>query len=159
MAVARRLGIALLTTLAAGLAGLPHAPAATTERVVVDWHTGLAIAGFDPVAYFVRGEPTQGDGAFELSHAGAVWRFHNEGNRAAFVADPSVYMPRYGGYDPVAVARGVGVAGDPRLWLIEGDRLYLFYSAESRTAFRADPGKFIAAAEKSWPAVLLTLTP
>ena len=32
---------------------------------------------------------------------GAIWRFRNEGNRAAFAADPEVYMPRFGGYDPV----------------------------------------------------------
>jgi hypothetical protein len=146
--------------LAAGLAVVPHAlRASTTERVVVDWHTGLAIGGFDPVAYFVRGEAEPGDGAFEYTHAGAVWRFRNDGNRAAFVADPGVYMPRYGGYDPVAVARGVGVAGDPRLWLIVGDRLYFFYSAEARAAFGAEPEKYIAAADKSWPAVLLTLAP
>ncbi len=160
MAVARHLGIALFAALAAALAVVvPPLGASATERVVVDWHTGLAIDGYDPVAYFVKGEADPGKGAFEYAHAGAVWRFRNAGNRAAFVADPSVYMPRFGGYDPVAVVRGVGVAGDPRLWLVSGDRLYLFYSAEARATFAADPKKVLEAAEKSWPAVLLTLAP
>src|SRR5689334_4948039 len=76
--------------------------AATTVHIVVDWHTGLALGGFDPVDYFVDGDAMRGKGGFEHTFAGVVWRFRNEGNRAAFAADPEVYMPRFGGYDPVA---------------------------------------------------------
>ena len=57
---------------------------------------------------------------FEASQAGAVWRFRNEGNRASFVAHPEIYGPQFGGYDPIDVARGVTVAGNPRFWLIVG---------------------------------------
>ena len=90
-------------------------PAATAERIVVDRHTGLAIGGFDPVAYFVEAEAMLGKGDFEYALADTVWRFRNEGNRAAFVDNPEIYTPRFGGYDPVAVAREVGVEGNPRL--------------------------------------------
>jgi hypothetical protein len=62
------------------------ARAATTERVVVNRYTGLAIEGFDPVAYFVDARPAVGLPGFEVSEAGAVWRFRNEGNRASFAA-------------------------------------------------------------------------
>ncbi len=41
-------------------AGPPTAPAAATERIVVDWHTGLAIDGYDPVAFFTDGKPMLG---------------------------------------------------------------------------------------------------
>jgi len=133
--------------------------AAPAERVVVDRHTGIALGGFDPVAYFVEAEAVRGKGEFEHGLAGAVWRFRNEGNRAAFAADPEVYMPRFGGYDPVAVARGVGVPGDPRLWLIVENRLYLFYTPEARTAFGDNPKDLIEAAERSWPTVQMTLSP
>ena len=81
--------------------------AATTERVVVDQHTGLALYGIDPVAYFTERKPVPGRAEFEYSYAGAVWRFANDGNRAAFAADPDIYMQRYGGYDPVGVSRGL----------------------------------------------------
>src|SRR4051812_2521009 len=94
--------MALLATLFAPLT-LTH-PAAMAERVAVDHHTGLAIGGFDPVAYFVEGEAVLGRGDFEYALGDAVWRFRNEGNRAAFVDNSEVYMPRFGGYDPVAVA-------------------------------------------------------
>ena len=81
----------------------PHA--ATTERIVADPHTGLALYGLDPVTYFTEGEPKAGESAFEYQFGGVIWRFVNEGNRAAFVANPEIYAPRFGGYDPVGVAR------------------------------------------------------
>jgi YHS domain-containing protein len=137
----------------------PSKATAATERIVVDWHTGLALGGFDPVAYFVDGNAVRGKGDFEYTFAGVVWQFRNGGNRAAFTADPEVYMPRFGGYDPVAVARGVGVPGDPRLWLILEGRLYFFYTPEAQAAFGANPKDLIETAERNWPAVQLTLSP
>src|ERR1700748_360451 len=62
--------------------------AATTERIVTDRNTGLAISGFDLVAYFTDAQPTPGKGEFEYGFAGTVWRFASAGNRAAFTADP-----------------------------------------------------------------------
>ena len=130
-----------------------------TEQFVTDRNTGLAIGGFDPVAYFVDGRPLQGRDAFEYAFAGAVWRFRNEGNRAAFMADPDVYAPRFGGYDPVGIARGIALPGNPRLWVLAGERLYLFYTAEDRNAFLADVDVIVALADSKWPQVQLTLTP
>ncbi len=66
---------------------------------------------------------------------GAVWRFRNEGNRAAFAEHPEVYMPHFGGYDPVAIARDTSVPGHPLFWAVTGERLYLFYSDEARAEF------------------------
>jgi YHS domain-containing protein len=148
------LGLALL--------GAPHlAPtqAATTERIVVDALRGLALSGFDPVAYFTDAKPLIGRGELEYAFAGATWRFRNEGNRAAFAEHPEVYTPVFGGYDPIAVARGVATPGHPQIWLIVEERLYLFYSPEARSAFAADPETASVAAERKWPAVLRTLTP
>jgi hypothetical protein len=133
--------------------------AATTEHVVADRNSGLAIHGFDPVGYFTESAPTLGKGEFEYRHAGVVWRFRNAGNLAAFVADPDVYMPRYGGYDPVGIGRGVPVAGDPRIWLIAEQRLYLFQSPENKAIFAVDSERAEPAADEHWPAVLKTLAP
>jgi hypothetical protein len=133
--------------------------AATTERVVADPQSGLAINGFDPVAYFTEAMPKPGRGDLELRFAGVTWRFRNVGNRAAFIANPEVFMPRFGGYDPTSVARGASAPGHPELWVIADDRLYLFYSASARDSFAVDPEPAIDAAERSWPAVLRTLSP
>lgn len=124
---------------------------ATTERVVVNRYSGLAIEGFDPVAYFTESVALQGLPDFEAAVVGVVWRFRNEGNRASFVSHPEVYGPRFGGYDPVDVGRGVTYAGNPRIWLIVDQRLYLFGREESRDAFAANPARFLKDADARWP--------
>ncbi|MEX0753288.1 MAG: YHS domain-containing (seleno)protein [Xanthobacteraceae bacterium] len=153
------LGLGTVLLLMAGPPFLRPAQASTTERVVVDPHRGLALNGFDPVAYFSDGKAMMGRGEFEYRFAGAIWRFRNEGNRAAFMKDPEIYAPAFGGYDPVAVARGVAAAGHPQIWTIIGERLYLFYSPDAREAFSASPEGMTAAAERKWPAVLRSLGP
>ncbi len=129
------------------------ARAATTERVVANRFSGLAIEGYDPVAYFVDARPLVGLPEFEASDAGVVWRFRNEGNRASFVAHPDIYGPQFGGYDPVDLARGVTVAGNPRFWLVSGERLYLFALEEHRDAFAADSERLLRGANTRWPAL------
>lgn len=93
----------------------------------------------------------------ELNLDGAVWRFSNEGNRGAFAKHPEVYSPRFGGYDPVAIGRGRSVPGHPLIWVVVGQRLYLFYSEQTRASFLADPGRIIDTAERKWPEVARNL--
>jgi hypothetical protein len=155
-----RPGLAFIARLAgiAAMAGLEiAAQAATTERVVVDRTTGLALGGFDPVAYFTDARPLAGQPGFEVSGAGAVWRFRNEGNRAVFLSHPEIYGPQFGGYDPTDAARGVAVAGNPRFWLILGQRLFLFGRSESRDTFAADPSGVMREAKARWPGLQETL--
>jgi hypothetical protein len=142
------------------LAALSRASqAATTERIVVDRHSGLAIAGYDPVAFYTDGKPVPGSPDLELQYGGVIWRFCNIGNREAFAARPDVYMPKFGGYDPLGVARGIAVAGNPSVWLISGGQLFLFYDHNHLTTFTADSEHVMAAAERKWPDVLRTLSP
>lgn len=136
-----------------------QAQAATTEQIVVDPNSGLAIYGYDPVAYFTDSAAKMGRANLELTHAGAAWRFSNEGNRQAFARDPHVYMPQYGGYDPVAIAGNVARAGHPDIWAIRNGRLFLFYSDDARRQFDADPSQIALQADKNWPNVSLRLTP
>ncbi|MBR0961509.1 YHS domain-containing (seleno)protein [Bradyrhizobium japonicum] len=154
-----RPGIALIARrvcLLAGIwiicSGLP-AGAATTERIVVNRFTGVAIEGFDPVAYFVAGTAMQGTAEFEANLWGAVWRFRNEGNRASFLAHPEIYGPQFGGYDPADIARGVTIAGNPHFFAIVAQRLYLFSREANRDAFVVDPGRFLYEVGKRWPAL------
>ncbi|MDB5565268.1 MAG: hypothetical protein JWP84_1834, partial [Tardiphaga sp.] len=111
--------IALLATVGVPALSL----AATTERVVANRFTGLALSGFDPVAYFTDARPMLGIADYELSKEGVVWRFRNEGNRASFAAYPTLDGPQFGCYDPVVAARGVAYACNPQFWLILENRL------------------------------------
>jgi hypothetical protein len=124
---------------------------------VANSQSGLAISGFDPVAYFTDRAAKIGRPDLELSQGGAVWRFRNEGNRSAFAGHPEVYTPRFGGYDPVAIARGTSVPGHPLIWSVAGERLYFFYNDAARAAFIADPGRIIEAATRKWPDVERTI--
>jgi hypothetical protein len=151
--------IAAALVVAAMWAFASAAHAGLTARIVVDWHSGLALSGYDPVAYFTDSKPVAGSPDFELHYGGAVWRFCNVGNRAAFTARPDIYMPQYGGYDPVGVAHGVAVAGDPDVWAIVGERLFLFYNDAQRSKFLTDSARFIALSQRNWPDVMRALNP
>lgn len=140
--------VGLLAVLATALA-VPAA--ATTERIVVDPYTGLAIGGVDPVSYFTPGPPRRGIAAYEYSWAGAIWRFANAGNLAAFREAPEVYAPRFGGHCAMAAARNAVADGNPFLWRLRGDHLYLFYSPANRAAFDTDPDRWIERAGANWP--------
>ena len=144
--------VCLLAGIWLGCCGVP-AQAATTERIVVNRFSGVAIEGFDPVAYFVDGGAMQGTAEFEANLWGAVWRFRNEGNRASFLAHPEIYGPQFGGYDPADIARGVVVAGNPRFFVIAAQRLYLFSREDNRDAFAVDPERFLYEVGKRWPAL------
>jgi len=143
-------GLALAVALPMAVASLA---AASTERIVVDQRTGLAIYGFDPVAYFTNAAAAMGREELELPYGGAVWRFRNAGNREAFAEHPDVYMPQFGGYDPIGLAHGTATPGHPHLWLVADNRLFLFHTREARDRFAADPQRAIAAANASWPDV------
>jgi len=153
---ARRGPVLGLLLVALGLIVLPLAGSAA-DSIVVNPDTGLAISGFDPVAYFTDHKPELGRSELELRLGGAVWQFRNVGNRAAFRDHPDVYMPRFGGYDPVAVARGETVPGNPRIWAVVGQRLYLFYNDAARMTFLGDPGRIIVAADRKWPEITKTV--
>lgn len=156
---ARAVLVLLLIATAPAILPWRSGHAATTEQIVTDPNTGLAIYGYDPVAYFANGTPTRGQDNLEVSLAGVAWRFQNEGNRDAFLKDPQVYMPQYGGYDPVAVVQNVARAGHPDVWLIHKDRLFLFFSEDARTQFKADPDHMALQAEVNWPHVSQSLVP
>ncbi len=145
---------------AAGLVP-PHpaaGAAATTERVVVNRYSGLAIDGFDPVAYFTDAEAARGAPDVEAAPGRRDLALPQRGQPRRLHGHPEVYGPQFGGYDPVDVARGRAVAGRPQLWLIAGQRLYLFSREESRRSFAADPAAILKHAQDRWPALAATLS-
>ena len=59
---------------------------------------GVAIKGYDTVAYHTEGRAVKGKKAFSHKWNDAKWYFANAGNRDLFVAEPERYAPQYGGY-------------------------------------------------------------
>ena len=95
---------------------------------------GVAIKGYDPVAYFEQGGPRKGLAKFSHKHKRVIWRFSSAQNLALFKTDPGKYEPAYGGYCAYGVAQGYLVKIEPNAWKIVGGRLYLNYDKSVQTA-------------------------
>ena len=128
---------------------------ATTERVVVNRYSGLAIEGFDPVAYFTDSQPRPGAARFR----GPRVRAPSGASAMRATAPPlspipEIYGPQFGGYDPVDLGRGVTYAGNPRFWAMHGDSGFIC-SAARRTAMPSPPipARFLKDATPRWPAL------
>ncbi len=115
---------------------------------------GKAIRGYDPVAYFTEGEPTEGLLRFTQRWTDALWYFASAENREAFVGNPERFAPRYGGYCAWAVSQGYTATTDPKAWRIVDDRLYLNYSKSVQRRWEEDIPGNIAKADKNWPLLL-----
>lgn len=140
------------------LKGPIAAPAPKLRMIwVSDPNTGLAIGGYDPIAYFLEGRPRLGSRDFQLDWGGTTWQFANQGDRDAFRADPQVYAPLFGGRCAFAIANGHPAEGSPGHFLIWKNKLLLFADAVSRAAFLEAPDRLFAEAERRWPGLLADL--
>lgn len=93
-----RLTVALLVILATTLILVDTSEALWNKKPINTNWQGLAIKGYDPVAYFVDGRPIEGKKAFEIQWSDAKWWFANAEHRDLFKSDPEKYAPQYGGY-------------------------------------------------------------
>ncbi|MBL1420461.1 MAG: hypothetical protein COC24_008125 [Alphaproteobacteria bacterium] len=116
----------------------------------VDNQSGTAMAGFDPISYFLRGQGDAGDNHYEYYWSGAVWRFQNEGNLAAFREYPLIYAPQFGGYDALKMSTSVSVTPSPYYGEVYDNRLYLFHNKENLDTWSINKKKYIRAAQASW---------
>jgi YHS domain-containing protein len=137
----------LLLLLLAGFASAaPPVAAVNTEN-------GLAIKGYDPVAYFTTGKPERGTADFTASYQGATYRFVSTENRNLFVATPQKFAPQYGGYCAFAMSLNRIADIDPDEWAIVNGKLYLNNNFFSQTLWSFDKSGNIAAGDKYWPQV------
>jgi hypothetical protein len=139
------------SSLAAPAVASSRAPDAM-RQMVHDARSGLAMFGYDAVAFHSDGKAVQGRPEFSAYVGGYLWQFVSASNRAAFVADPEPYLPLFGGHD----ARGIGenrmVKGDPVHFLLVGGRTAFFRTVEDRDAFTADEA-LRRRALQNWPDV------
>lgn len=154
LAYAAGLLLAVAMPFAIGAAS-PIDPPATVaaHNGLVNADDGVAIKGYDPVAYFTEGRPVLGDPAVTAEFDGATWRFATPEHRRAFLAYPSRYEPEYGGFCAYGAAKGRKTDIDPAAFSIIGGRLYLNASLEARMVWRNDLLNAIAAADRNWPQV------
>jgi YHS domain-containing protein len=114
---------------------------------------GVALRGYDPVAYFKVDKPVKGSAEYKAEFKGSSFYFASSGNRDAFVADPAKYAPQYGGFCAFGTAGGYKAAIDPDAFTIVDGKLYLNYNSAVQRQWSADIPGFIAKADKNWPEV------
>lgn len=141
---------------AAGYFGIQASGVFASSKPVVNTigSPGVAIKGYDPVAYFKDGGPRKGSKEFSVKYKGATWHFANAENKAAFTADPEKYAPVYGGYCAYGVSKGYLVKIDPEAWSIKNGHLYLNYDQGVQKTWSKDPQGYITKANKLWPGLI-----
>ena len=114
---------------------------------------GVAIEGYDPVAYFTMSKPVKGSPAFTHEWDGATWQFSNAEHRDLFKANPQKYAPQYGGYCAYGVSKGHKADILPANWSIVDGKLYLNHRFAKRPFDKDVPGN-IKKADENWPTVI-----
>jgi YHS domain-containing protein len=111
---------------------------------------GVALRGYDAVAYFAANKAVEGDPRYEYVWKGSKWLFSSAENLEKFKAAPENYAPQFGGYCSYAVSKGYTADGDPNAWKIVNGKLYLNYSPEVKRIWEQDQEQRIQQGEKNW---------
>ncbi|NKB86824.1 MAG: YHS domain-containing protein [Acidobacteria bacterium] len=159
-AAAMAAGCAFVLTSVAPVQGTPPQedgwfPALVNTEIMV-LENGLALGGYDPVAYFEQGEAQLGDEEISLEWRGATWVFASAAHRELFRVAPEDYAPQYGGWCAYGASghgeEGYGAQSRPSdSWSIIDGKLYLNWNPDVVEWFRADEDQLIRAADRQWP--------
>lgn len=133
-----------------GIAAMPTTLKAAEE---INLSNGIAVHGYDVVAYFTQGKPIVGNAAFTAQHEGATYQFASAENRDLFAADPAKFAPQYGGYCAFGTAMGRKFNGDPQRWSIVGGKLYLNLDEKVQARWKENIPGFIRGADNNWSVI------
>ena len=118
---------------------------------------GVAIQGYDPVAYFKQNIAVKGKKDLAVSEAGVTYYFSSVENKDAFTKSAAKYEPEYGGWCAYAMgAKGEKVSVDPGTFKIINNKLYLFYNRFFNNTLKnwnKDEGNLKTKADASWQKV------
>lgn len=144
-----------INALAAALLSILFASAALAAGDIAKDREGRALKGWDTTAYFLTGAARNGTSTHVHRWRGALWRFASERDRDLFAAEPEKYAPQFGGHCANGLSEGHIVHGNPRVWMIVGGKLYVFYAERGRRIWRGLSGPDalrarIAEARRNW---------
>jgi len=137
----------------ASLAALSIAAGPTLATASDPAFSTVAIGGYDPVSYFATEKPVRGNGNHVVVLDGVTYLFSNDANKKAFEAEPSRYLPAYGGYCAYGVAIGKKFVGDPDVWEIVDGRLYLNLDDAIKSKWVEDVAGNVRKADANWPRI------
>lgn len=140
-----------LTSLVLGLGLMQGQTAKKPVAVVAKDGSGVAIRGYDPVAYFEMGKAMVGKPEHEAEYRGAKFRFVSASHKQSFEANPEKFAPQYGGYCAWAVGHNYTAPVDPEAWKIVDGKLYLNYNKDVQRMWSSKQAKWITEGDKNWP--------
>lgn len=114
---------------------------------------GVALNGYDPVAYFTERRPVRGSPRLAADYLGSTFYFSTMSHRDTFAGDPERFAPQYGGYCAFGVAKGYKAAIDPEAFTIVEGKLYVNYSPSVLASWQKDIPGYIRQADRNWPQV------
>ena len=111
------------------------------------------VQGYDLVSYHTDGKPVKGSGNYVAEHEGVTYLFATEENQKAFEKNPGKYLPAYGGYCAYGVAVNKKFVGDPEVWEIVDETLYLNLNPDIQKTWKEDVPGNIVKADQNWPGI------
>lgn len=108
---------------------------------------GVAIGGYDPVAYFTDQRAELGHIEFTEEWHEASWRFTTAEHAAQFAEDPERYAPTFGGHCAFGASMGKTLGASPEQWRIIDGKLCLMKSGGVKTLSKVFTGKIAKAIE------------
>lgn len=133
--------------------GVRHGPigAFRTDGPILVDTDGVAIHGYDVVAYFTRGEPTKGSEQYEFVHDGATFRFASQEHLEQFAEEPEKFVPAYGGYCALGVAGNYKDGMHPEAFEIVDGRLFFNLTPSIHRHWQGHMEDLIVRGDTNWP--------
>ncbi len=147
---ALRLVLIMLTALWLAGCGTPYATVPNSQGEPV------MLLGYDPTAYFTKGEPVRGTPEHKVNMGSRTYYFESAQSKALFNSTPWKYEPQYGGFCSSGAAFALKLGSDPTAWQIYDGRLFIFGDVLGKTAWQLDPKWNVEHADRLWPEMRAT---
>ncbi len=145
----------VLFSLILALALASALPAAAADKTLINVdRSGLALKGYDPVAYFTDSKPVKGNSSFTSNYNGARYQFASADHKTAFDANPAKYAPAFGGYCAYGASQGHAAPISTDAFQILNDRLILNYDKDVQGLFNKDRNGLLKQADANWPQIV-----
>ena len=138
----------ILASLALGFALTVHAAGESN----VD-SSGLALKGYDPVAYFTENKPVQGKPEFTAGTKAPLTALPAPPTATPSPPRRRSTAPQYGGYCAFGIASGYKAPIEPDAWTVVDGKLYLNYNQSVRQQWSGDIPGYLRKADENWPLV------
>lgn len=123
--------------------------------------SGLAIGGYDVVAYFTANKATKGSSKFTATNNGATYNFASAKNQKAFKANPKKYLPQCDGYCAWGVSeKNTKFPINPETFKVVNGKLYLFFNSDyngspfnTLAEWEKDEKKNLSTIDANWSAL------